>query len=236
MLPPGSGSEPGWAAGWLARDRAAREAMRSACASFEEPFEGRVFLELQAALPAGATIVAGNSMPVRDLDSFLFSDAKQLRLLSNRGANGIDGVTSSALGTAAAARGPVVLVIGDLSFYHDLTGLWAAKRHGLSLTIVLVNNDGGGIFGYLPQASHPDVFEEWFGTPSGLDFSHAVALFGGRHTLVRDWAGFRSALTGGGLNVIELRTGRQRNVALHREAWAAAASAAWAPAPAPAST
>lgn len=234
-LPRRSGSGPGWTDGWLARDRAAGEAMRSACTGFDEPFEGRVFTELQAALPAGTTIVAGNSMPVRDLDSFLACDAKPLNLVSNRGANGIDGVTSSALGVAAGKREPVVLVIGDLSFYHDITGLWAAKRHGLDITVVLVNNDGGGIFSYLPQASHPGVFEEWFGTPSGLDFSHAVALFGGRHTLARNWDEFRAALDGRGLNVIELRTNRAINVAMHRDAWAAAAGAAWAPVPVPAS-
>ncbi len=236
-LPPGCGSAPGWTSGWLGRDRAAREAMRAACNAFAEPFEGRVFTELQAALPAGATIVAGNSMPVRDLDSFLVSADRPLNLVSNRGANGIDGVTSSALGAAAAGGSRVVLVIGDISFYHDLTGLWAAKRHGLDLTIVLVNNNGGGIFHYLPQSGHPTLFEEWFGTPSGLDFVHAVALFGGRYALASDWATFRSALDGGaGLNVIEVRTDRARNVAMHREAWAAAAEAAWSSVPAPAAT
>ncbi len=236
-LPPGCGSEPGWTTGWLGRDRAAREAMQTACAAFAEPFEGRVFTELQAALPAGATIVAGNSMPVRDLDSFLVSADRPLNLVSNRGANGIDGVTSSALGAAAAGGSRVVLVIGDISFYHDLTGLWAAKRHELDLTVVLVNNDGGGIFNYLPQAAHPALFEEWFGTPSGLDFAHAVAMFGGRHTLARDWETFRAAIDGPpGLNVIEVRTGRARNVAMHREAWAAAAEAAWASVPAPSAT
>lgn len=236
-LPPGCGSAPGWTSSWLDRDRAAREAMRAACAAFAEPFEGRVFTELQAALPAGATIVAGNSMPVRDLDSFLFSGDRPLNLVSNRGANGIDGVTSSALGAAAAGHGPVVLVIGDLSFYHDLTGLWAAKRHALDLTVVLVNNDGGGIFNYLPQAAHPAVFEEWFGTPSGLDFAHAVAMFGGRHIIARDWETFRAAIEGPpGLNVIEVRTDRARNVVMHREAWAGAAEAAWSSVPAPAAT
>ena len=230
-----AGSDEGWAESWVSANARAREVMLERSGTFVDPFEGRVFTELQQALPEGATIVAGSSMPVRDLDSFLVSDAKCLELVGNRGANGIDGVTSTALGTAAAGNGPVVLVIGDISFYHDLTGLWAAKRHGLSLTIVLVNNDGGGIFHYLPQAAHDSFFEDWFGTPPGLDFEHAVRLFGGRYTLAGDWETFRASLAGGcapGLNVIEVRTDRARNVAMHREAWAAAARAAWSPSPA----
>jgi 2-succinyl-5-enolpyruvyl-6-hydroxy-3-cyclohexene-1-carboxylate synthase len=122
-------------------------------------------------------------------------------------------------------------VIGDLSFYHDLSGLWAAKRHAIDLTIVLVNNDGGGIFHYLPQSAHKDHFEEWWGTPSGLDFAHATHLFGGEHIIATDWTTFRAALPtgrGAGLRVIELRTDRARNVAMHREAWTAASAAAMA--------
>ena len=149
-------------------------------------------------------------------------------LESNRGANGIDGVTSTALGMAAIREGPVVLVVGDISFYHDMNGLWAAKRHGLDLTVVLVNNDGGGIFSYLPQAEHNTVFEEWFATPPGLDPELATRLYGGHHTLARDWDTFRAAVSGRtGLNVVEVRTDRARNVSMHREAWAAVAANAW---------
>lgn len=226
-------TEAGWLDRWLAADRRARESMQSGIRQFGEPFEGRVFTELQAALPTGATIVAGNSMPVRDLDSFVVSDAKQLNLVSNRGANGIDGVVSTALGASAGSQGPVVLVIGDISFYHDMNGLWAARKHGLDLTIVLVNNNGGGIFHYLPQAAHPALFEDWFGTPSDLDFRHAADLYGARYTVARDWGAFNQALAGGrakGLNIIEVPTDRARNTAMHRVLWAAAAEAAFAPA------
>lgn len=224
----GTGSESGWLDGWVARDRRARAALREAARCFDEPFEGRVVVELQDLLPAGATIFAGNSMPVRDLDSFLETHDKPLTCLANRGANGIDGVTSTALGVAAAGKGPVYLLIGDLSFYHDMNGLWAALRHGLDLTVVLVNNDGGGIFHYLPQAGHDDVFETWFGTPSGLDFAHATQLYGGHHSVAHDWEGFRAAVAPGpGLRVVEVLTDRARNVAMHRTAWQAAGQAAW---------
>lgn len=221
--------EPGWMVAWRGRDEAAAAAMREAALEPGPLFEGRVFVELQESLPAGATVVAGNSMPVRDLDSFVIPDAKPLRFLSNRGANGIDGVNSTALGVAATSPGPTVLVIGDLSFYHDLTGLWAARRHGIDLTVVLINNNGGGIFHYLPQASYPDLFESWFGTPGDLEFEHAVRLFGGDYHRSPDWADFRARLQAPpkGLRVIELQTDRAANAARHREAWQRAAVAAW---------
>ncbi len=229
---PATTSRP-WTRHWVTTGRRASAAMGEAAMSFAEPFEGRVFAELQEALPPGSTIVAGNSMPVRDMDSFVASGARPLNLVANRGANGIDGVVSSAVGAAAAGDGRVVLVIGDLSFYHDMNGLWAAKRHALDLTIVLVNNEGGGIFHYLPQAAHPSVFEEWWGTPPGLDFRHAADLYGARYTRTADWTTFRQALAdgaGGGLRIIEVPTDRARNAAMHREAWGAACRAAWQPA------
>ena len=122
-------------------------------AALDEPFEGAPFPALAAALPDGSTLWAGNSMPVRDMDGWLPSTERAITVRSNRGANGIDGVVSTALGSAAVAAGPVALVVGDVSFLHDLNALVAAKLHGLSATIVLVNNDGGGIFSFLPQAS-----------------------------------------------------------------------------------
>lgn len=222
-----SRADPDWCETWIARDRAARAALRQAALSFAEPFEGRIVIELEELVPPGATIVAGNSMPVRDLDAFFASTDKPITCIGNRGANGIDGVVSTALGVAAAAAGPVFLVIGDLSFYHDMNGLWAARRHGLDLAVVLVNNDGGGIFHYLPQAGHADIFEDWFGTPSGLDFAHATRMYGGCHAVAGDWETFRTALgPGSGLRVVEVRTDRGRNVEMHRAAWSAAIAAA----------
>jgi 2-succinyl-5-enolpyruvyl-6-hydroxy-3-cyclohexene-1-carboxylate synthase len=198
-------------------------------AAIEEPFEGRVFAELAELLPEGATLFAGNSMPVRDLDSFFPSRAEAVRMLANRGTNGIDGVVSTALGVAAVSDGPLVLVIGDLSLYHDMNGLLAARLHRLDATIVLLNNDGGGIFSFLPQADHPEHFERLFGTPHGLDFRPAVEMYGGRFERVADWAAFREAvaraLPAPGLKVVELPTERRRNVELHRRVWPAVSAA-----------
>src|SRR5207247_8838228 len=139
---------------------AARRAIDEHLSGIDELFEGKVFSALEKQLPDGALVYGGNSMPVRDLDTFLPQSERRLRCLSNRGANGIDGVVSSALGASAAGLGPVVLVIGDISFYHDMNGLLAARKHDLDLLVVLLNNDGGGIFSFLPHAEAvPEEFE-----------------------------------------------------------------------------
>ncbi|HEV2655496.1 MAG TPA: thiamine pyrophosphate-dependent enzyme, partial [Ktedonobacteraceae bacterium] len=156
---------------------------------------------------------------------FFWPDKLNVRVMGNRGANGIDGVVSSALGASAASDGPTVLVIGDLSFYHDLNGLLAARLHGLDLTIVLINNDGGGIFSFLPQASYPEHFEQLFGTPTGLDFAPVVQMYGGTFQRILRWNDFRVAINtsieNGGLHVIEVPTERASNVQMHRQLWQA---------------
>ncbi|KPV48182.1 2-succinyl-5-enolpyruvyl-6-hydroxy-3-cyclohexene-1-carboxylate synthase, partial [Kouleothrix aurantiaca] len=158
-----------WARSWQAAQRATRAAIDAHMRAIDGLFEGKVFAELRELLPEGALLYAGNSMPIRDLDTFFAGGERAVRLLGNRGANGIDGVVSSALGAAAAGQGPTVLAIGDLSFYHDSNGLLATKLHQIDATIVLLNNDGGGIFSFLPQAADPEHFEALFGTPTGLD-------------------------------------------------------------------
>lgn len=221
-------SEPGppapWAMHWQETARATRTALEQTLRDFDELFEGRVFDELASLLPAGTTLFAGNSMPVRDCDTFLTSSQRPIRVLGNRGVNGIDGIVSTALGLATTGD-PVVLVLGDISFYHDLNGLLAARLHGLKLTIVVVNNDGGGIFSFLPQAAYPEHFETLFGTPHGLDFQPVVEMYGGHFQRVHDWAGFRAALASGldgdGLTVLEVPTDRATNVTLHRRLWQA---------------
>jgi len=202
-----------------------RRAIALRLEGIDEPFEGKVFAELAGLLPDGSTLYVGNSMPVRDLDTFFPSTSRAIRFLGNRGASGIDGLVSAALGAAAAETGPVVLVLGDLAFYHDMNGLLTAKLHRLSATIVLLNNDGGGIFSFLPQASHPEYFEALFGTPTGLQFQHAAELYGAAFSLADSWEEFRARLAAGvaspGLDIVEVRTARDRNVTLHREIWAA---------------
>ena len=215
--------ETGWAEAWRSRAARARAAIDAQLPLVDRMSEPGVFAELRELLPDGATLYVGNSMPVRDLDTFFASTGRALRFMANRGANGIDGVLSSALGAGASAEGPIVLVIGDLSFYHDMNGLLAARRHHLNATIVLVNNDGGGIFSFLPQAENAVHFEELFATPHGLDFRSACELYGLGYARVEERASFREAVAGSiratGVQVIEVRTDRDENVALHRSIW-----------------
>ena len=218
-----------WLTTWQQADRVTRQAMQKNIQDYTELFEGGIFTELAELLPDAATLYVGNSMPVRDLDTFFWNTTRHIRVLGNRGANGIDGVVSSALGASAATEEPTVLVLGDLSFYHDLNGLLAAKLHNLNLTIVLVNNDGGGIFSFLPQADYPEHFEQLFGTPTGLDFRSAVQMYGGQFQRVGSWEQFRKAVSKGlnsnGLHVVEVSTQRDSNVALHRQLWQAVSKA-----------
>ncbi|HEY2105808.1 MAG TPA: thiamine pyrophosphate-dependent enzyme, partial [Candidatus Binataceae bacterium] len=225
---PPSGSAQ-WCQEWIRVASLARNAIARHLEGLRIPFEGKVFAELAALLPSGVVLYASNSMPVRDLDTFFPSRANTVRFLSNRGANGIDGVISSALGAGAKGGAPLVLAIGDLAFYHDSNGLLAAKLHRLQATIVLLNNNGGGIFSFLPQADHPEHFEQLFGTPHGLDFSRFAAAYDAGFTRIATWEDFRcavaQALKSPGVNIVEVPTERASNVRLHREVWAAVASA-----------
>jgi len=187
-----------------------------------ELFEGQVIIELQTLLPDHASLFIGNSMPIRDMDTFFAVTQKNIRIIANRGASGIDGIVSSALG-ASAASSPLLLVIGDISFFHDLNGLLAAKLHHLDITIIVCNNDGGGIFSLLPQAMYKKHFEMLFGTPLGLDFKEVVEMYGGSFARVNGWQEFRELVSAGitkkGLNVIEVPTDRTENAHLHQKLW-----------------
>ncbi|MDR7416777.1 MAG: 2-succinyl-5-enolpyruvyl-6-hydroxy-3-cyclohexene-1-carboxylic-acid synthase [Armatimonadota bacterium] len=229
VLPPGRRAD-GWLRCWQGINRLSRETLDRALGSLEEACEARVFQELAQLLPDGTLLYTGNSMPVRDLDGFFPALRRRIRFLGNRGASGIDGVLSSALGAAAVHPGPVVLVLGDLSFYHDLNGLFAAYRYGLAALVVLVHNDGGGIFSLLPHATlERSEFELLFGTPHGLDFRPVVEMYGGVYVRPDGWDSFRRAiregLRQGGLRVVEVRTDRTRNAELHRRVWAEVRSA-----------
>lgn len=214
-------SDPDWLAMWREPDARAADAIRAGLGG--ELSEPRVAAELGSRLPAEATLVAASSMPVRDVETFFPVRDDPPRVLANRGANGIDGTVSTAFGVAAATAGPVVLLIGDVALAHDLGGLLCASRLGLKLTVVVLNNDGGGIFHFLPVAGERDVFEEHVATPHGLDFSQAAALYGCDHQLVDDPEGFAGALgralEAAATTILEVRTDREANLALHRRLW-----------------
>lgn len=211
--------EPGWLERWRAADDAVAGAISAALrdgtateARLSEPLVART---LAARLPATATLFVASSMPVRDLETFAPARPDPPRMLANRGANGIDGTVSSAFGVAAAGQGPVALLIGDVAMAHDLGGLLAARRLGLALTIVVVHNDGGGIFHFLPISGEGGEFERHIATPHGLDFAHAAALYGLRHarptTSLQLASELERALACARATIIEVRTERAAN-------------------------
>jgi 2-succinyl-5-enolpyruvyl-6-hydroxy-3-cyclohexene-1-carboxylate synthase len=179
-----------------------------------------------------AILVVAASMPVRDVETFFprreDGGPAHPRLLSNRGANGIDGTVAAAYGAASSRLAPVVLLIGDVALAHDVGGLLDGSRLGVPLTIVLVDNGGGAIFDFLPVATQGDVFERHVATPTGLDVEALAALAGARHVAVDSIAALRAGLEDAGASgttILHLRTDRARNVELHRCVWAAVGDA-----------
>jgi len=231
-----------WRHRWLAISAASRRSLESNLESDGALFDAVVLRSLVRALPDGATLVVGNSMPVRDADAFLAGGDGKLRVMANRGASGIDGVLSTALGIASASAGPTALVIGDLSFLHDSAALAFAARERIPLLVVVVNNDGGGIFSYLPLrdslAAVPgaaDAFERFFGTPHGTDLGRVAAIGSGFFARVDQ----REALDGtimdalaalaapsSGPAVVEVRTDREAARLAHQSIVRAAQGAA----------
>jgi 2-succinyl-5-enolpyruvyl-6-hydroxy-3-cyclohexene-1-carboxylate synthase len=217
-----------WLDQWLRADSAVAHAIAGPLseAGLSEP---GVATALGQFLPSAATLFVAASMPIRDVEEFFPALNQPPLVLANRGANGIDGTVSSAFGVAAASDGPVVLLTGDVTLAHDLGGLLAARRTGLNLTIVLVNNDGGGIFNFLAISRETDVFEPHVATPTGLDFSVAAQLFGCVHESVDDIDSFAGALMralrADQTTIIEVTTDRVANRALHADVESAALSA-----------
>ncbi|MEA2144439.1 MAG: 2-succinyl-5-enolpyruvyl-6-hydroxy-3-cyclohexene-carboxylate synthase [Solirubrobacteraceae bacterium] len=222
-----STEDPEWLARWRAADtQAAAVIERELADELTEPVVAR---RLAQWLGPEATLFVASSMPIRDLETFMPVRDGAPRMLSNRGTNGIDGTVSSAFGAVAAGSEPVVLLIGDIALAHDLGGLLAARRLGLSLTIVLINNDGGGIFHFLPVAGQTDAFEEHVATPHGLRFSLAAELYGCAYESVSDLDGLRGALQRAlrapGTSIVEVPSAREANVAVHRRVAAAVTDA-----------
>ena len=187
-----------WLARWVQAEKTARGAIDAVLDSWPAPFEGRVARDLMACLPEGACLMVASSMPVRDLE--MFSAARDgVAVMANRGVNGIDGFVSTTLGVAGSRARPVtVALLGDLCLLHDANGLLGAAARGLDAVLVVVDNHGGGIFSFLPQATLPAHFEQLFGTPQEVD----PAVTG--------------AIGAGGVRMVVVRTDRDDNLERHQ--------------------
>lgn len=191
------------------------------------PNEGRIINELLNAIPDSCQVMISNSMPVRDFDYFASNCRKDIIVFNNRGASGIDGITSTALGIAASNKKPTILITGDLAFYYDLNSLLTAKNYNIPLVIVLINNNGGGIFEVLPISGYGDVFKKYFLVPHNLDFKNLVKAFGGKYKIISGWKNFnsslKSAFTAKNFSVLEIKTNAVESLKTRRKFWKAVA-------------
>jgi 2-succinyl-5-enolpyruvyl-6-hydroxy-3-cyclohexene-1-carboxylate synthase len=225
--------DAGWLQGWIDAERVAQVAIGAVLDEHVEPTEPGIARTVFAALPEGSTLVVSSSMPVRDVEWFA-APRGGVRVLANRGANGIDGVVSTGVGAALAARGsgaPTVVLVGDVAFLHDSNALLGLGDRGVDLTVVVVDNDGGGIFSFLPQgeALGADRFEQLFGTPHGVDLSVLAAAHGLMTVEPATGADVADAVLAsvgaGGARLVQIRTDRTTNVAVHNELNQAVAAA-----------
>ncbi len=213
---------------WSSHWRHINDVTRSVLATIRDQnglSEGRIYYELNDILPDQSQLCVANSMPIRDIDTFIHQRLVKVDVLCNRGANGIDGTISTALGASITGK-QTILITGDLSFFHDLNGLAATQLNELSLTIILINNNGGGIFSFLPQAESPNSekqFERLFLTPLNLPFIHAAKLYGAEYALVNSVEQLQLEVNKGigvkGVRIIEIQTDREQNVQQHRALW-----------------
>lgn len=211
-------ADNGYLATWIHADEVGRKQLDTVGRE-QELFEGRTIHLLQELLPQHSQIVVANSMSIRDMDYFWSGNRHSAIIYGNRGVNGIDGTVSTALGIATNGM-PTVLLTGDLTFFHDLNGLAVAKTHPLNLTIIVHNNDGGGIFEYLPQKGTPH-FDYLFSTAQGLDYSGLVTLYGIDFVRVASNDELKNALQNYvgtmGVHVIEIPTSKERSRELHKK-------------------
>lgn len=205
---------------WARYEQRVRPLLDQRLAAEKILFEPKAAWLLSQHLPSGTTWFMGSSMPVRDVEYVAPPSDLGLRPLCNRGANGIDGTTSTALGAAHGAERPAVLLTGDLAFLHDANALLSRPKFRGALTVVVINNQGGGIFEHLPVAQFEPPFEEYFATPQSVDLAVLCTAHGVEHVAVSDWAQFVtlvSTLPESGLRVLEIATDRKRDAALRKQ-------------------
>jgi len=187
------------------------------------PNECRIIEELINLIPDNSNLMISNSMPVRDFDYFAPVTQKNITIFNNRGASGIDGITSTALGLAAADKKTTILLTGDSAFYYDLNALLAASKYKIPLIIILINNNGGGIFEVLPVSRFGKVFEEFFVAPHNLNFEPFVKGYGGNYSLIKIWKSFKDefnlALKRKNFSVLEIKTDAAASLKLRQTYW-----------------
>lgn len=202
---------------WLEAERAARGAIEAELVGLDSLSEPGLHLALGRGHHDGDLVYTASSMPIRDQEAYLPTGEADVLFLSNRGANGIDGLISSGIGAAHATGRPTTIVTGDLGLLHDIGSLAALRDVSTPVRIVVIDNDGGGIFHYLPQAKalEEDEFEALLGTPRGVDVAKAAALFDFPHRRLASLDDLPDALAAG-TGLIAIKVDRRENVGVHR--------------------
>lgn len=210
-----------WLNGFLEIEKAASKIKREIIETASFPNEIRIVSELIKAIPNGSNLMVSNSLPIRDLDLSVPLMKKEITVFHNRGASGIDGIISTALGIAQSSKRKTYLLTGDLAFYYDLNSLLTAKKYSIPLTIILINNNGGRIFEVLPISNYKKIFEKYFVTPHDLEFKVFIQAYGGNYRLVKNWQNFRrllkQAANNNSFSVLELKTNAIESLSLRRK-------------------
>ncbi|MDP2037488.1 MAG: 2-succinyl-5-enolpyruvyl-6-hydroxy-3-cyclohexene-1-carboxylic-acid synthase [Ignavibacteria bacterium] len=191
------------------------------------PFEGRIAKEVIASLPEKSNLFISNSLPIRDTDFFATPLNKRLNIFTNRGASGIDGINSTALGIAKTSKVPTFLIVGDLAFFHDMNGLHNSVKYKIPLTVILINNSGGGIFESLPISEYREVMKENFLTPLSISFKKFVEAYNGKYVRIKSWNHLGKELklspASRSLTVLEVKTDAIKSKLQRQKYWSAVA-------------
>ena len=187
------------------------------------PFESKIITEFLKSIPNNSNVFVSNSLPIRDFDFFASKSKKNIEIFTNRGASGIDGINSTALAIAHKSKNPTYLIIGDLSFFHDLNGLYASYKYNIPLTIILINNNGGGIFESLPVSNYEEYFKENFIMPLNMNFKKIIETYRGEYKKIKSWNQFSLELIKSHkskkLTVLEIKTNAKKSKALRNNFW-----------------
>lgn len=191
--------------------------------NYEKLNEPAILLKILEAIPPDSNLMIGNSIPIRDLDSFSSALNKNIIVYQNRGASGIDGITSTALGICANTKNPTYLIIGDLSFYYDINSLLIAKQYKIPLIIILINNDGGSIFRFLPIANYKNVFEKFFLAPTNLTFKKLAEAFDADYKELKSYQDVLNHIKVSSVRktaaVYEIKTNSEYSLSVRKKYW-----------------
>ncbi len=216
-------TDKNWFNKYLKIDKQTEEIKQKSFTKAPFPLESKIINNVIELAPDLANVMISNSLPVRDVDAFAGRSAKNINIFSNRGASGIDGIISTASGIKAANKAPTFLIIGDLAFYHDITGLLALKKYSIPLVIILLNNSGGGIFEFLPIAKEKINFRDYFKTPLGINFKGIITAFDGHYSIIKKWNELsneiKKALTRSIFSVLEIKIESQKGLQMRKNIW-----------------